>query len=313
MIWISSSQYYTSLERTIHLQSTSYSVFLNSETLVYYYLIRTGKCLLTRKPSANARQIKLAELGCNDTFGEDSLLSGQPRNVTITALTDMTMLRLDKDKFLKLIKEPIMHFIDYTELPQELEKGAMLLDVRSPDAYQKAHLQGSINTPFFSLRMQVKTLNRKRKAIVVCDEGKISEAAAFLLLKNKINAVILAGGIQQAPESALHHAASFEIVEDGSEIVLEPPPSAPESGANVLTEQEQEQTAEQANDAAPPETGGSDLQSQLALLKTENDALRRSCQQFKKQCEMLLREKSQSEKKLQALLNQLKFPNFLEQ
>ncbi|WP_419614921.1 hypothetical protein [Thiolapillus sp.] len=29
-----SSQYYTSLERTIHLQSTSYSVFLNSETLV---------------------------------------------------------------------------------------------------------------------------------------------------------------------------------------------------------------------------------------------------------------------------------------
>ena len=34
MIWISSSQYYTSLERTIHLQSTSYSVFLNSETLV---------------------------------------------------------------------------------------------------------------------------------------------------------------------------------------------------------------------------------------------------------------------------------------
>ncbi len=35
MIWISSSQYYTSLERTIHLQSTSYSVFLNSETLVF--------------------------------------------------------------------------------------------------------------------------------------------------------------------------------------------------------------------------------------------------------------------------------------
>ena len=33
MIWISSSQYYTSLERTIHLLSTSYSVFLNSETL----------------------------------------------------------------------------------------------------------------------------------------------------------------------------------------------------------------------------------------------------------------------------------------
>ena len=269
----------------------------------YYYLIRKGICLLTRRPSANARQIKLAKLGNNDTFGEDSLLSGQPRNVTITALTDMTMLRLDKDKFLTLIKEPIMHFIDYAEVPQELELGAMLLDVRTPDAYQKAHLEHSINTPFFSLRMQVKTLNRKRKAIVVCDEGKISEAAAFLLLKNKINAVILSGGIQQVPAEVLQHAASFDIQEDGSEIVLEPPPAL---AAEAETQSGHEQEAAKAPEKAVQPTGTDDTDPapQMALLKTEIDALRRSCQQFKKQCEVLVKEKSQAEKKIQALLNQ---------
>ncbi len=268
----------------------------------YYYLIRKGKCLLTRRPSANARQIKLAELGSNDTFGEDALLSGQPRNVTITALTDMTMLRLDKDKFLTLIKEPVMRFIDYGEVPQELDMGAMLLDVRSPDAFQKAHLENSINTPFFSLRMQVKTLNRKRKAIVVCDEGRISEAAAFLLLKNKINAVILSGGIQRVPASALQQAASFDIEEEGSEIILEPPPVR-ESAVEALPAHAQE-PAKTPEEVQPLSVDDADPQSQLTLLKTENDALRKSCLQFKKQCEILAKEKSQTEKKLQALLNQ---------
>ncbi len=48
MIWISSSQYYTSLERTIHLLSTSYYVFLNSETLVLYHRALQGGNLLAQ-------------------------------------------------------------------------------------------------------------------------------------------------------------------------------------------------------------------------------------------------------------------------
>ncbi len=60
----------------------------------YYYLIKNGQCLLTRKPSPNAKEIKLAQLTNGDTFGEDALLSGAPRNVTITALTDIVFIAL---------------------------------------------------------------------------------------------------------------------------------------------------------------------------------------------------------------------------
>ncbi len=61
---------------------------------------------------------------------------------------------------------------------------------------RSSHLDGSINAPFFSLRMQLKTLSHERPVVVVCQDGRTSEAAAFLLLRNKIDAMILRGGME---------------------------------------------------------------------------------------------------------------------
>ena len=72
----------------------------------YYYLIKNGQCLCTRKSSPTAKEIKLRQLAAGDTFGEDALISGAPRDLTITALTDVSLLRLDKQQFVTLIKEP---------------------------------------------------------------------------------------------------------------------------------------------------------------------------------------------------------------
>lgn len=162
----------------------------------YYYLIRSGQCLLTRKPSPNAKEIKLGQLSTGDTFGEDALISGATRDLTITALTDISLLRLDKKQFLSLIKEPSLKFVNHIEMQESMRQGATLLDVRSPDEYKTHHLDDSVNAPFFSLRMQLKTLNRDKPYIVVCGDGKISEAAAFLLRKHEIEATILKGGME---------------------------------------------------------------------------------------------------------------------
>jgi rhodanese-related sulfurtransferase len=161
----------------------------------YYYLIKNGQCLCTRKSSVNAKEIKLRQLTTGDTFGEDALLSGEPRDLTITALTDVSLLRLDKQSFVSLIKEPSLIFVNFLEMQQAMKQGATLIDVRTPDEYKKHHLDGSINEPFFSLRMQLKTLNREKPFIVVCSDGRISEAAAFLLRKNKFEVTILQGGM----------------------------------------------------------------------------------------------------------------------
>ncbi len=192
----------------------------------YYYLIKSGRCLITRKPSPTSKEIKLAELKNQDTFGEDALLSGAPRNVTVKAVTDVSLLRLNKENFINLIKQPSLKFINLDEARQQMEKGAVLLDVRSVDEFKKAHLDNSINVPFFSLRMYLKTFNKSQTVIVVCDDGNTSEAAAFLLLRNKIEAFILQGGmsylekeVAQKQEAAIveHDSSNASVVEKNEE------------------------------------------------------------------------------------------------
>ncbi|MDT4289649.1 cyclic nucleotide-binding domain-containing protein [Methylomonas sp. MO1] len=182
----------------------------------FYYIIKRGQCLVSRKPAPNAKEIKLAQLSDQDTFGEDALISGEPRNVSVSALTDVCLLRLGKEQFLTLIKQPTLKYISYKDAQDLVAKGADLIDVREPDEYKPKHLPYSINLPFFSLRMQLKTLNRQHPIVVVCQNGKISETAAFILMRHKFNALILSGGIDSINPDELKAPSSFPI-DDGIE------------------------------------------------------------------------------------------------
>ena len=168
----------------------------------YYYIIKTGQCAITRKPSPNAKDIRLGQLGDLDTFGEDALISGQPRNVTISAASDVVLLRLDKAAFISLIKQPCLKFVEHTAVAEWQEKGAMLIDVRDMDEYGKTHLPGSVNVPFFSLRMQLKNFSRQQPIMVICKDGKTSETAAFVLMRHRFSAMIVRGGMQSIQPAA---------------------------------------------------------------------------------------------------------------
>ncbi len=255
----------------------------------YYYLIKNGHCELTRRPSPNAKEIKLAQLATGDTFGEDSLLSDAPRNVTITALTDISLLRLNKQQFVSLIKEPSLSFVSYTQMQEAVKQGAILLDVRSSDDYKNHHLDGSINEPFFSLRMQLKTLNRQKPVIVVCDDGKTSEAAVFLLLRHKINAVILKGGMAGINPGPVHNIVTPAPV-DAIEVVA---PSRPET---VQPQREVKQ-------AADISSGVQD--SRIQSLQSEIEALKAANQQLTNKCMKLEFDKQHADKQIRGLHKQL--------
>jgi len=169
----------------------------------YFYLIRSGLCELTRRASEKARPVKLLELGENETFGEDALLSGEPRSVTISAISDMLLSRIDKEHFIKLIKEPALNYIDYAELVVKQQNGAIVIDIREAVQFEQDHVEGSQNIPFFSLRLHAKELEQQKStAIVVCNDGALSEAGAFVLLKNSVDVFILKAGIQGIGGSA---------------------------------------------------------------------------------------------------------------
>ena len=161
----------------------------------YYYIIKKGRCALTRKPTRLSKEIKLAELKTCDTFGEDSLISDEPRNVSVTMLTDGALLRLNKPNFLKLVKEPAIAYTNMEAAQALVAQGAVWLDVRAVDAFDQGHLPGAINIPFFKLRTALGGLERKQKYILVCEAGRVSEAAAFLLIRYAFQAYVLTGGI----------------------------------------------------------------------------------------------------------------------
>lgn len=255
----------------------------------YYYLIKSGQCLISRKPSPNVKAVKLARLGPGDTFGEDSLLSDLPRNMTVTALTEVALLQLHKDKFIPLIKEPSLVFVGYDEAQSLMKQGAVLMDVRSPDEFQVRHLPHSFSVPFFSLRMQVKSLNREKPVIVVCADGKISEAAAFLLLRYKFKAYILAGGMAGLPDLDVS-------VEEADLSVSEPLLAAGRVGA--ASGNSEYGGTEQITE------GAEDLPALVQRLRSEKDALVKANQELNGQYQKLLLEKEYLEEQNKTLLAQ---------
>lgn len=165
----------------------------------YFYIIKQGQCVLTRKPSPQAKEIKLATLKDFDTFGEDALIADQPRSVTVKMAGDGVLLRLDKASFLRLVGAVIPRLEAREAIDIVRHGGGAWLDVRLPDAYQQGHPKGASNAPFFSLRMMLSSLDRQKKYVLACDNGKLCAAGAYLLLRHGFDAYALQDGIDTLP------------------------------------------------------------------------------------------------------------------
>ena len=48
--------------------------------------------------------------------------------------------------------------------------------------------------------MQLKIFDKSKPVVVVCENGNTSEASAFLLLRHKIEAFVVKGGMEKAPQ-----------------------------------------------------------------------------------------------------------------
>jgi len=192
-------------------------VFNQDEEGDYYYIIKQGKCIVSRKPSATGRAVKLAELKDGDSFGEESLLSGGKRNASITMLTPGVLMRLAKNDFNELLKAPLLSQVDYNEAKALVAEGAIYLDVRLPGEFTNAHLSDSINIPLAAIRSDIVNIDRNKEYIVYCDTGRRSTSAVFLLGQFGIEAHVLKGGLSNVPMEEYGSAQSKET--ESAEII----------------------------------------------------------------------------------------------
>ena len=162
----------------------------------YYYVIESGRAQVTRL--VGGVTVTLADLKSGDAFGEEALVSESKRNATVTMKLDGVLLRLAKQDFIALLKEPLLNKVPVAEAQDKVAAGALWLDVRYPSEYQYDRLPGAINVPLAEIRNAFNVLDKSRQYVVYCQSGRRSAAAAFLLAHRGFKVALLDGGLWAA-------------------------------------------------------------------------------------------------------------------
>jgi len=163
----------------------------------YFYLIRQGKCAVTRT-APGGKEMQLAILQRDASFGEEALLSGAVRNANVKMLSDGILMRLSKKDFEQLLSEPMLRWVDLTEAQKMVqESGARWLDVRLEGEHQENGFDGSLHIPLIMLRLKSDTLDPKCKYILYCNSGRRSSTGAYLLNQQGMEAYCLRGGLEK--------------------------------------------------------------------------------------------------------------------
>jgi CRP-like cAMP-binding protein len=167
----------------------------------FFYVVVSGKCVVTRETPLNKEGIKLAELGPGDSFGEEALIAEAKRNATVTMSTDGTLMRLGKADFHTLLNEPLLQWVDHDAAKELIAQGGKWLDVRLPSEFQNFRIDDAVNIPLYFIRLKLNALDKSVRYVVCCDTGRRSSAAAYILSERGFEAYVLRGGLA-ATESA---------------------------------------------------------------------------------------------------------------
>ncbi|HOP28171.1 MAG TPA: rhodanese-like domain-containing protein [Spirochaetota bacterium] len=82
------------------------------------------------------------------------------------------------------------------EIKQWIDKGALIVDVRTPEEFAAARFEGAVNIPLSELEKNLQIFGDKdMKIIVYCRTGNRSGQAKKILIKNGFENVINGGGL----------------------------------------------------------------------------------------------------------------------
>ncbi|MBT7951121.1 MAG: cyclic nucleotide-binding domain-containing protein [Gammaproteobacteria bacterium] len=187
------------------------SVIKQGEPGDYYYFIQAGKFDVLRHVSKQNKTFKLATLQEGDGFGEEALLGDTPRNASVIATTKGTLMRITKEAFLNLIRDPVINTVSYEQALQLKSDGAIWIDVRFPKEFKHCCAADSINMPLDMIRVQMNKLSPEKNYVVYCDNGARSAIAAYLLLNNGFVVSYLSEGIAEHLEKPVPQSNLADI------------------------------------------------------------------------------------------------------
>lgn len=157
------------------------------------YFVNQGRVQVSREQDGEVQVLAILEEAAS--FGEDALLSDQPRNAHVDMLTDGQILQLARQDFISLLQQPVVDQYSFDEALQQVEQQqAQWLDVRRLDEYEQAHAYGAIHMPLDVLRLKSRMLDPEPEYICYCDNGKRSRNAVYLLSQLGFKSKMLSNG-----------------------------------------------------------------------------------------------------------------------
>jgi CRP-like cAMP-binding protein len=171
----------------------------------HFFVIKRGRARILRRLERGGRTVELplAELGPGDVFGEDALVGDAPRNASVVMRTDGVLMRLEQGTFAELLEERVVETLDAEGLERLRADAAVeVLDVRTPGEFRRDALPGSRNLPLDLVRPSLGALDPDRIHVVVCDGGRRSRLACWLLVQAGLDARVLQRGDDRSSSAA---------------------------------------------------------------------------------------------------------------
>ena len=163
----------------------------------YYYIIEEGTCRVTRRTATDGEEELLVELGPGNAFGEEEMVAGASRNATVVMSTDGELLRLAKDRFIDIVRDPLIDKIPYRMASRMNAEGGVYVDVRGPQEFAQGSLPGAISLPLDRLREESDRLKTEHNYIVCGNTPGASAVGTLLLAQMGFDAVCLNEPIEQ--------------------------------------------------------------------------------------------------------------------
>ena len=172
-----------SLEKIIPLLqlqhiNTGTDIIQQGDVGEFLYVITKGEVSVLRQ-GGQIREEVIANLPEGECFGEMSLISGEPISATIRAKTPVTLLKISKKDFDRLVRENPSLSIYFTKL---LTQRLQMISTRMAETLDKGML-GNIETFSIPELVQTLALNGRTGVLVISSkkgEAKISFERGFI-------------------------------------------------------------------------------------------------------------------------------------
>ncbi|MEO5357355.1 MAG: cyclic nucleotide-binding domain-containing protein [Nitrospirae bacterium YQR-1] len=168
-----------------------------------FYVISCGRAEVLRLNPESGEMERTEELGAGDEIGEEGIIMAAKSPCTVRMLEDGTLYALDVERFMEMLKKPLLAEVPHEVARAMYSSGYKFVDVRFVEEYEESHILGSVNLPLFDLMNRKSEFEEGKEYVVYCRSGRRSAVAAFKLKQIKIKAVSLKGGIKDWPYSDL--------------------------------------------------------------------------------------------------------------